>query len=156
MKWQWIIFLTVSLAAAVAGFAIARQVRCPDQQHTQKPMAEFTGLTEKLDLTDEQQKEIAELHASLAAEQKKNCEQHCTARVKLGHALGSASSKQNDEKIERLLEKMCRANAESERTTLRHIMQIRKVLNPKQRRRFEQLLESSLCRECPVCGEGEN
>lgn len=154
MKWQWLIFLTASLAAAVVGFAIARQVSCPDQRHARKPMTDITGLAEQLDLTDGQQEEIAELHASLAVEQKKNCEQHCSARIKLGHAFGRASTKENDEKIERLLEKMCRANAESERATLRHIMKIRKVLEPEQRRRFEQLLESSLCRECPVCGVG--
>jgi Spy/CpxP family protein refolding chaperone len=48
------------------------------------------------------------------------------------------------------VEKMCAAQAESEKATLTHILRVRELLTPSQQERYAALINDQLCTACPM------
>lgn len=145
----WLTPLAAALTAGLVAFAIARRVTCPDIKAPIERLKETALMTRTLELTPDQQAQIASWHIELAAALEICCDRHCAARLRLGEALTGEPS--DDEALtDAWLQDMGRAYLESERAILRHIRQVRTILNPEQRARFDRMIKENLCRSCPT------
>ncbi len=151
MTTKWIFPVLAAAAAGVISFGVtrhaARRAAGPELEHLQN----IAFLTKTLHLNDAQAREIEVLHSDLSARLKDCCDRHCAARKRLGRSL--TEDDLESDRMDVLLREMCAAYAESERLTLEHIRRVRNLLDPEQRRRFDELvLDALLCRNCPACG----
>ena len=93
---------------------------------------------------------IAQLHANLAVTLKDCCRRHCAARDRLGAALAAETN--GTAQADAIVSEMCLAYEQSERATLAQIRQVRAILNPEQRKRFEAMISECVCQTCDMPG----
>ena len=149
MKRAWLVPLALALAAALAAYAAAWHA-CGGRPAAVDRLQDVSVLAAKLGLSAAQAAEVRRLHADLAAELRTCCERHCAARARLGATLVAETN--GTAQADALLAEMCRAYEQSERATLAQIRQVRAVLNPEQRRRFDALISDCVCQPCDMPG----
>ena len=142
--------MTVGEGAVVGAgaFALTRGLVCARSGPGLERLQEATFLRRELALTDAQAREVSRLQAALGAKLAECCARHCAARASLGPAL--ASEMNASETAHPVVEEMAQAYAESEFATVKHIRRVRELLDPAQRRRYDQLLANCVCGTCTM------
>lgn len=136
----------LGLAAFVVTSRCATPAAAPlDQLH------EAGWLQRALKLDAAQAKQIAALEAAYAAAVSDCCANHCGARKKLGEAVFGAG--RDPVKLEALVTAMGKAQLESDLATVRHLQAVHALLTPEQQKKYEQLVTSCVCADCPHCSE---
>lgn len=150
MKKRWLLALLTTVVLGALAFGLTRFLVCT--RHGQFPdrleNAEF--LIRELRLSDEQAVALAKLHQSLNTKLENCCQRHCAARARLGGALNNETNGTAQARM--IVGEMVRTYEESELATLEHIQNLRAILSPEQRQRFDELITECLCQACPVCG----
>ncbi len=149
MTAKWIIFPTLAVVTVGAiSFSLARHTNCRTAESDLDRLRDLAFLTQTLQLTDTQTREIEILHSELGVRLKDCCARHCAARKRLGRSL--ADDDLDADRMDTLLQEMCIAYAESERLALEHIRSVRNLLDSEQRRRFDKLvIDALMCKDCP-------
>ncbi len=146
MKRKWIIPLVAGAAAALVAYGIARHAVCGRSAPDIDRLQDLSFLSRELGLNGAQADAIKSLHVELSAKLNDCCALHCAARARLGQALACETN--GTAQTDGVLAEMCRAYEQSERATLDHIRQLRTVLNPEQRKRFDVKISKCMCRSC--------
>ncbi len=147
---QWISGITILLfLVGLASLLIGWQIRSVTASFTKK-MNPFsaTSLYEGLSLTYFQKNQIKELEKQYYAELSKICARHCAARAKIANTL--ASGKTDVSSLLGLQREVSEAYSAGEETTLRHIDQVSRVLDPRQRTIFLKKFADSMTANCPM------
>jgi len=116
-----------------------------------EPLADLndvTWLKHELKLTDVQSAEIEKLGNKFRTEVEHCCEIHCDARFALSEEL--ARPQVDLAKVNADVERMSAAQAESEKATLTHILQVRTLLTPDQQQQYAKLVSRQVCTACPM------
>lgn len=135
---------------ALAAFVMTSRCAAPaapplDQLH------EAGWLQRALKLDEAQAKQIAALEGAYADAVSDCCANHCGARKKLGEAVFGAG--RDPAKLEAMVTAMGKAQLESDLATVRHIQSVHALLTPEQQKKYEQLVTSCVCADCPHCSE---
>lgn len=141
MKPRWIVPLFAALLIGVVAFTLTRYAV---YRRSQPPncLQDLSFVSQALNLTETQQRQIRALHTTLNARLNDCCARHCAARARLGQALCSST---NDAETEALLAEMCRAYEASERATLENIRRVYQLLDAPQKQRFASLVNRCFC-----------
>ena len=150
MKRQWLIPLLVAVVIGAMAYGLTRWVACTRCRPSPDRLENVSFLSRELGLTETQAQEIRQLQTLLGAKLTDCGERHCAARVRLGKALSSETN--SAAQAQALIAEMCRAYEVSELATLEHIQRVRELLNPEQKRRFDELITKCLCGSCAMCG----
>jgi hypothetical protein len=146
MRRRWLILLAVTAVAAAIAYGIAHRCVCGRAAPTPSQLGDMSFLTRELTLSAAQTTAIRGFNTALAGQLTECCARHCDARARLAR---TALDDTNDPaRTDALLVEVSRAYADSERATLDHIRQVRTVLTAEQRRRFDTLVDTCLCRTC--------
>lgn len=105
-------------------------------------------LARELRLTPEQAAALQGLKKNYVETLSGCCERHCAARMEIGDSL--FRDDWNEERQKELSEKLCRAQLDTEMATLDHIRKVHRLLTPDQQEKYEELVSSCLCAECPT------
>ena len=157
MKRYWLIPLLVAVIIGAMAYGLTRWAACnrcqpaPDRQMPGR-LEDVSFLKRELRLNDAQAREIAKLHVSWNAKLADCCQRHCAVRARLGPALCNETNGTVQAKM--IVEEMCRAYEAGELATLDHIQRVRALLNPEQKKRFDELIAECVCASCPMCGGG--
>jgi hypothetical protein len=108
-------------------------------------------LQSELKLDAAQVKQIEALNSSYAAAVVACCANHCSARKSLGTAVFTEGK--DPIVLTAMMEKMCKAQMESDLATVRHIQAVHALLRPDQQRKYEQRVTQCVCADCPHCAE---
>jgi len=146
MKRFWMIPLLSAVAAGLAAYGVTRHGLCCQAAPTPDPLQDVSLLTQKLTLSDTQAAEVKRLHVVWGAHINECCQCHCAARARIMQALASGTN--NAAQVDAIISEMGHAYEQSERATLEHLQQVRAILNPDQRARFDEMISSCLCRTC--------
>lgn len=149
MKRRWFIPVLVAVIIGALAYGLTRWAACSRCQPALDRMEDVSFLSRELGLTKTQAQEIRRRQVLLGAKLIDCCERHCAARARLGKAL----SNETNGAAQALVAEMCRAYEASELATLKHIQRVRELLNPEQKRRFDELITECVCASCTVCGE---
>lgn len=143
--------VAVAVAAGAVSFGLARHSACARGGGADALTREDV-LVRELGLSADQAARIRELHGRLSQQLDACCGRHCAARLNLARTLAAGTNGQAQ--AEAQLTEMSKAYEASERATLEHIRQVREVLTPGQRARFDGMMETCLCRSCGsrACG----
>ena len=154
MKRRWLIPVLVAVIIGALACGLTRWAACtwcrpaPDRQVPDR-LEDVSFLKRKLGLNDAQAREIAKLHVSLNAKLADCCQRHCAVRARLGLALRNETNGTVQARM--IVAEMCRAYEASELATLDHIQRVRELLNPEQKKRFDELITKCVCESCPMC-----
>ncbi len=141
--------LVVMLVTASISFGVAYWLRCRACATPVGPAVHDAGwLTRELSLTEAQAGQVRALETEFRAVLGKVCEQHCSARADLAAAL--TQPKVDSAAAQACVERMCAAEADSERATLDHILKVRAVLSPEQQTRYSAAIQAQLQGTCPM------
>lgn len=155
MKKSWLIPVLVAVIIGILAYGLTRWVVCsrcqpaPDRPVSDR-LEDVSFLSRELRLNDVQAREIAKLHVSLNAKLADCCQRHCSVRARLGTALGNETNGTIQARM--IVAEMCRAYEASELAMLDHIQRVRALLNPEQKKRFDELIAECVCASCPMCG----
>lgn len=108
-------------------------------------------LRNELKLDAAQFKQIEALDSAYAAEVSAGCASHCGARKRLGAAVFTDG--RDPAKLAAMMEKMGKAQMDSDLATVRHIQAVHAILRPDQQKRYEKLVANCVCADCPHCSE---
>ena len=148
MTRRWTLTLLVLTAAAAfsAGrFSLhTRTAFDPARDLNPAHLATLLGLSEA------QAADVNRLNTSYTERVQEACDAHCAARCQLAVALDDDTLTR--EQARALVEKMCGSQKDNELATLDHILNLREVLTPEQRRKFADTLGSCLCATCAAGG----
>ncbi|MCX7010892.1 MAG: Spy/CpxP family protein refolding chaperone [Kiritimatiellaeota bacterium] len=134
----WLALIAVAaLAAATTHWAF-----CGQKAVVQDRLADAKFLTHELGLSPAQAQEVGKLQETMGAKLADCCGRHCAARAQLGKALADGTDS------EPLIKTMGQAYEESERVTWAHIQQVRALLTPAQKVRYDALFERCVCGAC--------
>jgi len=150
MKRRWLIPMLVAIVIGALAYGLTRWAVCSRCRPSPDRLENVSFLSRELGLTATQAQEIRQLQVSLGAKLTDCCERHCVARARLGKALGSETNGTTQARM--IVEEMCRAYEVSELATLDHIQRVRELLNPEQKRRFNELITECVCGSCAICG----
>ena len=150
MKRSWLIPVLVAVIIGAIAYGLTRWAACSRCRPTPDRLENVLFLKRELRLNDTQAREIAKLHVSLNAKLTDCCQRHCAVRARLGQALHNETNGTVQARM--IVEEMCHAYAESELATLDHIQRVRELLNPEQKRRFDELITECVCGSCAICG----
>lgn len=150
MKRRWLIPVLIAIVIGAMAYGLTRWAVCTRCQPSPDRLKDISLLSRELRLNEAQAREIAKLHGSLNAKLADCCQRHCAVRARLGQALCNETNGTVQARI--IVEEMCRAYAESELATLNHIQRVRELLNPEQKRRFDELITECVCGSCAMCG----
>lgn len=150
MKHTWIIPLIAAIAVGALAFTVTRRACCGRAGATLDRLQDLSYMSHELHLSGEQVVKLQALHAALGHRLGDCCARHCAARARLGQALVSATN--DDVLAEACLAEMGRAYEESERITLGHIRQVRSLLDPDQRKRFDEMIAGCMGGICSMPG----
>lgn len=109
------------------------------------PSGLFTDPTLKLSETQKQQ--IRRLETDYHARMRDCCARHCTARMKIGERLRDGNS--TEEELQKYVQEVNDAYAESERATVHHVMAVGKVLTAEQKSLFLKKIAGQISATCP-------
>jgi len=109
---------------------------------------DVTWLKHELKLTDAQSAQIEKLGDGFRTEVERCCELHCGARFALSEEL--AKPQVDLAKVNADVDRMSAAQSESERATLKHILQVRALLTPDQQQQYARLVSRQVCTACPM------
>ncbi len=149
MNRRWII--TLCILATVAGFAAGRFSLPPPAGFDPARDLQPARLTRLLGLSEAQAAQVGALGAELEVRVKEGCDAHCAARCRLAHALQKEQT--TPEELQQLVHRMCTSQQENDLATLEHILKVREILTPEQRRNFAASLGACLCASCG--GQGD-
>ena len=162
MKKRWLIPVLVAVIIGAMAYGLTRWAACnrcqpaPDRQVSDRQvpgrLEDVSFLKRELRLNDAQAREIAKLHVSRNAKLADCCQRHCAVRARLGPALCNETNGTVQARM--IVEEMCRAYEAGELATLDHIQLVRALLNPEQKKRFDELIAECVCASCPMCGGG--
>ena len=150
MKKRWLIPVLVAIVIGATAYGLTRRASCSRCRPAPDSLDDVSFLRRELRLNEAQAREIAKLHGSLNAKLADCCQRHCAVRARLGQALGNETNGTVQARM--IVEEMCRAYEASELATLDHIQRVRELLNPEQKRRFDELITECVCGSCAVCG----
>ena len=102
-------------------------------------------LSSEIGLSKKQQAKIEPLDAEFNAKIQAICKILCEKRVGLSQIL--ANNKDFNKDVEAGVENITRLQAEIEKETARHILDVKKVLDSKQAEKFRSMLSDKLCGE---------
>jgi Spy/CpxP family protein refolding chaperone len=137
--------LTV-LAAALA-FPVARWMT-QRHGHAAGSLHDSEWLGQMLGLTRAQAAELKTIEGGFRDTIESTCASHCRARFELAEEL--AKPQVDRAHAAACVDRMCAAQAESERATLEHILKVRAVLTPEQQQRYARLINEQMCSACPL------
>ena len=157
MKKAWLIPVLIAVIIGALACGLTRWAACnwcqpapgrpvPDR------LEDVSFLSRELRLNDAQAAEIAKLHVSWNAKLADCCQRRCAVRARLGPALCNETNGTVQARM--IVEEMCRAYEAGELATLDHIQRVRALLNPEQKKRFDELITECVCASCPMCGGG--
>ena len=149
MTRPWIIPLMIAVVVGLLAYGITRSSTCVGPVTPVDRLHDVSFLVRELKLSEAQASRIRSLQSGLAASLGDCCGRHCSARAKLGQALADETNAAT--RTEEVLKEMCRVYEESERATLDHVRRVREVLDVQQRKRFDAMLTSCVCRTCAGC-----
>lgn len=150
MKRSWLIPLLVAVIIGAIAYSLTRWAAYPRCSPVPDRLADVSFLSRELRLNAAQAREIAKLLGSLNAKLADCCQRHCAVRARLGQALSNETNGTVQARM--IVEEMCRAYETSELATLEHIQRVRELLNPEQKRRFDELITECVCGSCTMCG----
>ena len=151
MKKSWLIPLLVAVIIGAMAYGLTRWSVCTRCRPAPDRLEDISFLSRELRLNDVQAREIAKLHVALNAKLADCCQRHCAIRARLGPALCNETNGTVQARM--IVEEMGRAYEAGELATLDHIQRVRALLNPEQRRRFDELITECMCKSCPICSE---
>lgn len=150
MKKRWLIPVLVAVIIGAMAYGLTRWAACSQCQPSPGRLENVSFLKRELRLNEVQSCEIAKLHGFLNAKLADCCQRHCAVRARLGQALGNETNGTVQARM--IVEEMCRAYEASELATLDHIQRVRALLNPEQKKRFDELITECVCESCAMCG----
>lgn len=135
----WFGVIVAAVVATVISFAAVRRYG-----RSATPNIHDAGdLKTELGLDAVQAERIAKLEAELRQTLAGCCKKHCAARFELSQEL--AKTQTDRAAMQRCVDRMCAAQAESEQATLAVVLRVRELLTPAQREKYAQLLNQQLC-----------
>jgi len=146
MKSRCLAPVIILLAAAFLAFGLCRWSQCAKPAPSLDVLQDVSWLTRTLNLTPKQELEIRKLQETLQTRLDACNSMHCAARCQLGSVLFTGTN--GTDKANAMVEKMCRAQAESEKATLEHIQKVHQLLTPEQQKQYEELVTSCVCTAC--------
>ncbi|MFA5042892.1 MAG: Spy/CpxP family protein refolding chaperone [Kiritimatiellia bacterium] len=150
MKKSWLIPVMVAVIVGAMAYGLTRWTVCSRCRPAPDRLEDSSFLRRELRLGETQSREIAKLHAALNATLADCCRRHCAARVRLGPVLCNETNGVVQARL--IIGEMGRAYEAGELATLEHIQRVRALLNPQQKKRFDELIAECACRSCPMCG----
>ena len=102
---------------------------------------------QKLQLTDDQKKEIQTLEKEYQKKVSIFCGRHCSARLKIGQLLQAGET--DEKSLLPLAQEVGSAYAECENLTLQHVAKICALLNPQQKTVFLKGVSDHIAATCP-------
>lgn len=139
--------LITILAAAVVAFGVTRWTARAAPEITLDRMQDSEWLVRELNLTPDQATELKKLEQGYGVELAGSCERHCSARMQIGEELFHPDW--NADKQTALAEQLCHAERDSELATLEHIRRVHSLLTAEQKKKYEALVTSCICSDCP-------
>jgi len=133
--------LVVGMTALSFGVARWTAVRC--QSAASPQLHDPAWLKSRLNLSDGQTQQVAALEKDFQKQLDSFCAAHCAARMALGDEL--AKPDPDLAKARADVDKMNAVQADSERATLEHILQVRALLDPDQAQRYSALIRDQIC-----------
>ena len=143
MKKTLVAAVIILVVGASLSFALARWAGRHRSPVTAANLQDLGWLRHKLNLDESQSRAIGQLEAGFRAKLDTCCAAHCAARIALGDEL--ANPKPNPEKARACVDRMNTAQADSERATLAHILEVRALLNETQARQYSALVRNQVC-----------
>jgi Spy/CpxP family protein refolding chaperone len=141
-------FIVTILAAGLVAFGVTRwQARAAPGPSLDR-MQDSDWLAETLDLTPEQVSAIQELKRDYRSALESCCERHCSARMEIGEDVFAADG--SEEKQKEIAERLCRAQLDAELATIEHMRGVHRLLNPDQKKKYEELVQTCVCDSCPA------
>lgn len=150
MKRRWLIPALVAVVIGALAYGLTRWAVCNRCSPLPDRLEDVSFLSRELGLTETQAREIRPLQVALGAKLTDCCARHCASRARLGKALSNETN--SAAQAQALVAEMCRAYEASELATLEHIQRVRELLNPEQKKRFDELITECVCGSCAVCG----
>ena len=135
--------LLLIIVAAGVSFGVARWTTIQAQRPTAVSIHNPAWLKRELNLTSEQSRAIETLETAFQKQLEAACATHCAARMALGDEL--AKSPVDPAKARACVEKMNAVQADTERSTLEHILKVRSMLDDQQARHFSTLIQQQVC-----------
>lgn len=142
--------LTLLILTAAAGFSAGRFSLQPRSAFDPARDLNPAHLVSLLGLSEAQATEVEHLNATYTERVREACDAHCAARCQLARALGDDSLTPEQARV--WIEDMCHSQKANELATLEHILKMRDVLTPEQRKTFAHTLGSCLCATCESGG----
>jgi hypothetical protein len=139
MKRTLLALFIVTLVVAGSAFGVAYWIRC--RSCAPQPKVDWV---KELHLTGEQAAAFAKLEAEFDRQLADSCANHCAARAELAESLTETG------KATALCQKMCDAQAASERAALEHFRKVHSLLTPEQQQRHLALVQQQLTAACPM------
>ena len=138
MKRTLLALFIVTLVVAGSAFGVAYWLRC------RSCAAPKVNWAKELNLTAEQAVAFAKLEAEFDRQLADSCANHCAARTELAESLTETG------KATALCQKMCDAQAASEKAALDHFRKVQALLTPEQQQRHLALVQQQLTAACPM------
>jgi Spy/CpxP family protein refolding chaperone len=141
--------LAVGLLGLVA-FAVTSRSAAPAAVPLEQ-LHDAGWLQNELKLDAAQVKQVEALNANYAAAVAACCANHCSARKSLGAAVFTEGK--DPVALSAMMEKMCKAQMESDLATVRHIQAVHAILRADQQTQYEKLVTNCVCADCPHCDQ---
>ena len=100
-------------------------------------------LKQELKLTETQLREVEQSERAFQTQLNSLCAAHCAARFALGDELAKPTV--DAQQARQHVEKMNAAQAEAERVTLVHILEVRALLDARQAQRYSSIIRQQVC-----------
>jgi Spy/CpxP family protein refolding chaperone len=132
-----IVVLATGMSFALSRWFMVRQPPTAAMIHNPE------WLRRELKLTDAHAREIEKTETAFRAKLDSDCATHCAARMALGEEIAKAQP--DIEKCRANVEKMNAVQAEAERATLDHILNVRSLLDEQQAQRYASIIHQQVC-----------
>lgn len=153
MKGRLILTSATAVIVGMAAFMAARSIGCSCCSSS-AGVDNVSFLAKELELTPEQAGQIRNLVSELESKLENQCSTQCKSRTAISEVVALESA--GREREEAVIAEMGRAYMESERATLDNIRKVRALLNPAQKKRFDELILACVCESCARCSSHGN
>ncbi len=148
MKKLWFGMMLAVLGATVISFGAARWLSLRSSVPASVPtLYDIDWLQRELNLSGDQRRQLSAAATGFSDRFDVFCAAHCEARIELGQELAKPAP--DIERCRRSVEAMNRAQADAERVTLEHILNVRSVLTKQQAERYGRLVCDQVCSMLP-------